>query len=150
MPNLTKVSDLTPALVTSLLDRAHHYREAHHAGVRMHNILNGRVIALIFEKPSLRTKVAFEVATHSLGGVPIFLSSSQILASAQNEPGRESIPDIAHNLERMADVIVARVYEHETITSMAQSVKIPVINALCDQHHPTQALADLMTILLFV
>lgn len=101
---------------------------------------------MIFEKPSLRTKVAFEVATHYLGGFPVFLTSEQIIASGGNQKGRESVPDIARNLERFGDLIVARVYSHETIRQIACSVKIPVINALCDLHHPTQALADLMTI----
>jgi ornithine carbamoyltransferase len=101
---------------------------------------------MVFEKPSLRTKVAFEVAAHYLGGIPIFLSSSQILASGGNERGRESVPDIARNLERFSDLIVARVYKHEVIREIAHSVRTPVINALCDRHHPTQAVADLMAI----
>jgi len=129
-----------------VLTKAFSFKRKHDEGVRRENVLDGKVVALVFEKPSLRTKVAFEVATHYLGGMPVFLSSSQILASGGNERGRESIPDIARNLERFCDLIVARVYSHDVIDEIAQSVRTPVINALCDKHHPTQALADLMTI----
>jgi ornithine carbamoyltransferase len=101
---------------------------------------------MVFEKPSLRTKVAFEVAATYLGGNTVFLSSHQILASGNNERGRESLPDIARNLERFADLIIARVYSHETIMQLAETIETPVVNALCDRHHPTQALADLMVI----
>ena len=101
---------------------------------------------MVFEKPSLRTKIAFEVATAKLGGIPVYLSSEQIFASGNNEKNRESIPDIAKNLERFADLILARVYDHNTIQEISKNTQIPLINALCNKHHPTQALADLMTI----
>jgi ornithine carbamoyltransferase len=144
--SLTRVTDLTPLDIQRVLSKAFSFKRKHDEGVRRENLLDGKVVALVFEKPSLRTKVAFEVATHYLGGQPVFLSSSQILASGGNERGRESIPDIARNLERFCDLIVARVYHHEVIDEISQSVKTPVINALCDKHHPTQALADLMAI----
>lgn len=144
--SLTRVTDLTPLDIQRVLSKACSFKRKHDEGVRRENLLDGKVVALVFEKPSLRTKVAFEVATHYLGGQPVFLSSSQILASGGNERGRESIPDIARNLERFCDLIVARVYHHEVIDEIAQSVRTPVINALCDKHHPTQALADLMAI----
>ena len=126
--------------------RASSFREKHHKGLRHEGLLCGKVVALVFEKPSLRTKMAFEVAATSLGATPIFLSSSQILASGNNERGRESIPDIGRNLERFSDLIIARVYNHDSIVELHRSISIPVINALCDRHHPTQALADLMTL----
>jgi ornithine carbamoyltransferase len=144
--SLTKVADLSALDVQRILTKACSFQRKHAEGIRRENVLDGKVVALVFEKPSLRTKVAFEVATHYLGGMPVFLSSSQILASGGNERGRESIPDIARNLERFVDLIVARVYEHTVIDEISTSVKIPVINALCDKHHPTQALADLMAI----
>ena len=90
--------------------------------------------------------MAFEVAAATLGATPVFLTSGQILASGNHLQGRESIPDIARNLERFADLILARVYSHEVIAEIASAIDTPVINALCDQHHPTQALADLMAI----
>ncbi len=144
--DLTQVSDLEPGDVEHLLDLAFSFKEKHHHQVRRETLLDGRVVAMIFEKPSLRTKVAFEVATTYLGGTAVYLSSEQILASGGHEQGRESIPDIGRNLERFADLILARVYRHDVIRQLASTVHKPVINALCDQHHPTQALADIMAI----
>ena len=122
------------------------FQQKHRRGERKESTLDGRVVAMIFEKPSLRTKVAFEVAAASLGATPVFLSSSQIMASGNDQRGRESIQDIGKNLERFADILVARVYHHEIIRELADTVSKPVINALCDRYHPTQALADLMAI----
>ena len=146
MQHLRSISDLTLTTIDDIIARAFRYQHLYKQGIRQEYLLGGKGVAMIFEKPSLRTKVAFEVATFYLGGYPVFLSSQQILASGGNEQGRESVPDIARNLERFTDLIVARVYKHEVIQQIADSVKIPVINALCDQHHPTQALADLMTL----
>jgi ornithine carbamoyltransferase len=146
MKSLTKVSDMTKEDVELIMTRARAFDEAYSKGVRRDDILHGKVVAMVFEKPSLRTKVAFEVAATYLGGTPVFLSSSQILASGNNVKGRESIPDIGRNLERFCDLLVARVYSHNTIIELRDSITIPVINALCDKHHPTQALADLYTI----
>jgi ornithine carbamoyltransferase len=140
MQHLRNISDLTLPIIDDLLTRAFRYQHLHKQGIRQEYVLGGKVVAMIFEKPSLRTKVAFEVATFYLGGCPVFLTSEQILASGGNEKGRESVPDIARNLERFGDLIVARVYKNEVIEQIASSVKIPVINALCDKHHPTQAL----------
>lgn len=142
--DLTKIADLSKHELVTLIDSAVDYKRKHDLWQRNEETLRGRVVALVFEKPSLRTKVAFEVAITALGGTPIFLSSSQILASGSNERGRESVPDIARNLERFADFLVARVYSHDSIIELARSVRVPVINALCDRHHPTQALADIM------
>lgn len=144
--HLTKVTDLFPREIEHLIKEAFDYKHKADKGVRKENLHEGNVVALIFEKASLRTKSAFEIATVYFGGTPVYLSSQQILASGQNEKGRESIPDIAKNLERYADLIFARVYSHETIQSIARAVKKPVLNGLCDEHHPTQAMADLMAI----
>ncbi len=144
--NLAKIPDLSSDLTKLIIDRARFFKAEHRSGRRQHPSLNGKVVSMVFEKPSLRTKVAFEVAATSLGATPVFLSSSQIFASGNNERGRESVPDIARNLERFTDIIIARVYRHEVIQEMIESIQIPVINALCDKHHPTQALADLLTI----
>lgn len=144
--NLLSVSDLSRERLDALLTSAFELKRRWDDGERKFPALNGKVVAMIFEKPSLRTKVAFEVATASMGGVPVFLSSSMILASGGNESGRESVPDMACNLERFSDLIIARVYQHSTIQQIASAVEDPVINALCDKHHPTQALADAMAI----
>ncbi len=148
MKHLRSVSDLSPEVLDELMSLAHDFKVRRERGERIHTgiIPRGAVVAMIFEKPSLRTKVAFEVATSALEGTPVFLSSNQILASGGNQSGRESIPDIGRNLERFSDIILARVYSHSVIEQIANSVNVPVVNLLCDRHHPTQSLADLMAI----
>jgi ornithine carbamoyltransferase len=108
---------------------------------RYASTLRGKHIALIFEKPSLRTRVTFEVGIQSMGGFVVFLDHSQARLGE-----RESIPDVARNLERWVQGIVARVYEQRVLEEMAASANIPVINALSDKFHPCQALADFFTL----
>src|SRR5271165_7526950 len=108
---------------------------------RYANTLRGKHIALIFEKPSLRTRVTFEVGTQSMGGFVVFLDHTQARLGE-----RESIADVAHNLERWVQGIVARVYEQRVLEEMAHNADIPVINALSDKFHPCQALADYFTL----
>lgn len=146
-PSLLKTTDFSKELTMQILNSALEFKKKHDSGLRFENLLQGKSVAMIFEKASLRTKVAFEIATASLGGIPVYLTSQQILASGNNQKGRESIPDIARNLERFCDLIMARVYKHESLVILDQNLKIPLINLLCDQHHPTQALADALAIL---
>jgi ornithine carbamoyltransferase len=108
---------------------------------RYANTLRGKFIALIFEKPSLRTRVTFEVGIQSMGGGVIFLDHTQARLGE-----REHISDVARNLERWVHGIVARVYEQRVLEELAASTEIPVINALSDKFHPCQALADFLTI----
>jgi ornithine carbamoyltransferase len=108
---------------------------------RFGTALNGRTLALIFEKPSLRTRVTFEVGIVQLGGRAVHLSGSEIGMGT-----RESVPDVARNLSRWVDGIAARVYAHETVESLARHASIPVINGLSDFEHPCQALADYFTL----
>lgn len=145
MKSITKIADLSVSELNSLVEMAERFRVERGSGAVRDLPLAGRFVALVFEKPSLRTRVTFEVATVALGGHPVFLSSEQIFASGSNQAGRESIPDIARNLERFCDVIVARVYHHNAISVLNSVMKVPVINALCDQHHPCQAIADVLT-----
>ena len=145
MKGITKISDLSVKELNSIIEMADRFRVGRSQGISEDLPLAGRFVALVFEKPSLRTKVSFEVATVALGGHPIFLSSEQIFASGGNQAGRESVPDIGRNIERFCDVIIARVFRHETIALLSAAVKVPVINALCDQHHPCQAIADVVT-----
>jgi ornithine carbamoyltransferase len=105
--------------------------------------LQGKFIALIFEKPSLRTRVTFEVGIQSMGGKVIFLDHTQASASLGK---RESIADVARNLDRWVQGIVARVYQQRVLEEMAANADIPVINALSDKFHPCQALADIFTL----
>ncbi len=108
-------------------------------------LLNGKNIAMTFEKPSLRTRAAFEIAAADLGAHPVFFGPQEIFLS-QDGGDRETISDIIHNIERFADAIVARVFAHDSIIEMTNISKVPVINALCDLHHPTQAICDLLAI----
>ena len=103
--------------------------------------LDGKVLALIFEKPSLRTRVTFERAIYDLGGKPIYLSNNDIRLGQ-----RESVKDVSRNLEKWVDGIVARVFAHSTLIEMAENVRIPVVNALSDLEHPCQIVGDYLTI----
>src|SRR5271169_5781287 len=108
---------------------------------RYASVLRNKHIALIFEKPSRRTRVTFEVGIQSMGGCVVFLDHTQARLGE-----RESIPDVARNLERWVQGIVARVYEQRVLDEMAENIAIPVINALSDKFHPCQALADFFTL----
>ncbi len=103
--------------------------------------LSGKTVALLFEKPSLRTRVSFEVAMRQLGGQIIYLSPDEVGLGK-----RESVSDVARVLSRYVDAIVARTFSHQTLEMLAGSSSVPVINALSDWEHPCQALADLFTI----
>ena len=103
--------------------------------------LSGKVLALLFEKPSLRTRVSFEVAMRQLGGQAIYLSPAEVGLGE-----RESLPDVARVLSRYVDVIAARTFCHETLEVLSDYASVPVVNALSDLEHPCQALADLFTI----
>ena len=108
---------------------------------RYRGALAGRFLALIFEKPSLRTRVTFEVGIASLGGSSVFLDHTETKLGQ-----RESIPDVARNLERWVQGIVARTFTQESIDALAENTSIPVINALSDRYHPCQALSDFFTL----
>lgn len=103
--------------------------------------LEGKIVALLFEKPSLRTRVSFEVGIRQLGGDCIYLSKDDV-----NLGVREPVEDVARVLDRWVDGIVARVFDHESLVTMAAHMNVPVINALSDLEHPCQAMADLQTI----
>ncbi|MFD3005391.1 ornithine carbamoyltransferase [Thermus tengchongensis] len=103
--------------------------------------LKGKVLALLFEKPSLRTRTTLEVAMLHLGGHAVYLDQKQVGIGE-----REPVRDIAKNLERFVEGIAARVYRHGTVEELARYARIPVINALSDRAHPLQALADLLTL----
>ena len=105
------------------------------------SILEGKVLALLFEKPSLRTRVSFEVAMRQSGGEVIYLSPDEVKMGQ-----RESVADVARVLSRYVDAIVARTFSHRTLEILAEYSDVPIINALSDREHPCQALADLLTI----
>jgi ornithine carbamoyltransferase len=99
--------------------------------------LTGKSVVAIFEKPSLRTRVSFDIGIHNLGGHMVYVDSQGAPLKKREDP-----VDVGANLTQWADAIVARVYEHETLEALAQGASIPVVNALCDRYHPCQALAD--------
>ena len=105
------------------------------------NTLSGKTLALLFEKPSLRTRVSFELAMKQLGGEAIYLSPAEVGLGK-----RESIADVARVLSRYADALAVRTFSQGTLQELAQWASVPVINALSDTEHPCQALADLLTV----
>jgi len=104
--------------------------------------LKGKALAMIFEKPSLRTRVSFDVGIHQLGGFSLYLAPSDISLGK-----RESAPDVARNLERMVQCIMVRTFSHKIALDLAEYAGIPVINGLTDFSHPCQAMADYLTVL---
>ncbi len=138
--DLCSISDLTRDEILHLFSRAKSLKEELKTSLQLPN-LRGKIIALVFEKPSLRTRVTFEVATYSLGGNATYLSPSDIGLGK-----RESVKDVANNLALWVSAIVARTFTHNTILELAQNTKVPVINALSDLEHPCQVLADFFTI----
>lgn len=136
--DLCSIADLSSSEVRALLRLGHEVkrspREYRHA-------LDAKQMVLMFEKASLRTRLAFETGINTMGGNAIFVDQT---SSPLGE--REAIADVARNVERWVDVIVLRTYAHDTITEMAANSRVPVINALSDFEHPCQALADFMTL----
>jgi ornithine carbamoyltransferase len=103
--------------------------------------MSGRTAAMVFHKPSLRTRMSFTVGMHDLGGDAIDLGAVEV-----SEHGRESVPDVAHVLSGMVDLIVVRTFSHSLVQQLAEHATVPVINALTDHSHPCQILADLYTL----
>lgn len=136
--DLCSIADFSTVEIAALMKLAHTVKAD---PVKYRRALDAKQMVMFFEKASLRTRLTFETAINTLGGNAIFVDQTQ---SPLGE--RESLADMARNLERWASVIVLRTYAHETITEMAQYASCPIINALSDLEHPCQALADFMTI----
>lgn len=134
--HLISVADLSPGDVQRVVDMALQTKND-----RSVSILGGKILALLFEKPSLRTRVSFEVAMQQLGGHALYLSPAEVGLGE-----REPVADVARVLGRYVDAIAARTFKHETVEELARWADVPVINALSDGEHPCQALADLLTI----
>lgn len=134
--HLLSIVDLASEEIHGLLNRALELK----GGVRS-EILRGRSVALLFEKPSLRTKVSFDLAAYQLGGHAVYLSPEEVGLGV-----REPVSDVAKVLSEYVDVLVARTFTHVSLVELAESASIPVINALSDLEHPCQALADMLTI----
>jgi len=141
--DLLSIADLTAAEVLRIFDRATALKSEDRAprdGGPAAALLPGRTLAMLFQKPSLRTRVTFEAGMNQLGGHAIYLTEDVVMGA------RESVRDVARNLERFVDAIVARTGPHEVVVELAAQASIPVINGLTLQEHPCQALADLFTI----
>ena len=130
------MTDLSPSEVLGLIDLASRLK----AGTTRHDV-DGKALALVFEKPSLRTRVSFEIAMSQLGGTSVVLGPDEVGLGT-----REPVADIAMVLSRYVDIIAARVFNHSDVAALAASATVPVINALSDLEHPCQTLADFLTL----
>jgi ornithine carbamoyltransferase len=139
--DLLHIADLDTEEIEAILSLAGRLKKKLRAG-RPHPLLAGRTLAMIFEKPSLRTRVTFEVGMVQLGGAAIHLAPGDIKLGE-----RESAGDIARNLERWVDLVMARVFRHSSVVDLAAGARVPVINGLSDLHHPCQVLSDCFTLL---
>jgi ornithine carbamoyltransferase len=133
-----EVDDLDPATLAALLDRAEAWKRAPQ---RVPALLAGRGVAMLFEKPSARTRTSTEMAAATLGAHPVYLRSEEVGLET-----REPTADVARTLAGYCDILCARVFAHTTLEVMAAAVDIPIVNLLSDRAHPCQALADLLTL----
>ncbi len=133
------ISDLSTTEIKKVLNLA---LKIKHNPKKYSNKLKGLTLAMIFEKPSLRTRVSFETGMTQLGAHAIYLGPNDIQMGVRETPS-----DIARNLERMVDIIMARVFEHQKLIELSKDTKVPVINGLSDLEHPCQAMADILTVL---
>jgi len=140
MTHFLGLSDLTPAALKGLLELAVELKEEWQEGGNR-PLLAGKTLGMVFQKPSLRTRVSFDMAMLHLGGQALYLSPFEIQLGK-----RESTPDIARVLSRYVDAIMARVFAHSDIVALAEHSRVPVVNGLSDYNHPCQGLADLLTI----
>ncbi len=138
--DLLRVTDLTRAECDALFTLASELKAALRAGTPR-PVLQGKTLAMIFEKPSLRTRISFETGMTQLGGHAIYLAPADIRLGE-----RETVADIARTLARVVDMIVARTFLHTVLVELAERADVPVVNGLTDFHHPCQILADLFTL----
>jgi len=139
--SLLSIADLSREQLEGVLKVTAALHSAHKSRVPAFRWQYPRALAMIFEKPSLRTRVSFEFGMQQLGGITVNLGPADIGLGV-----RESVADVAHNLERMADAIMARVFKHEILVELRDHSRIPIINGLSDREHPCQTLADLYTL----
>jgi ornithine carbamoyltransferase len=139
--DLISLADLTREQLEEILTLAQRLKADRKSGWP-HPLLAGKTLAMIFEKPSLRTRVTFEVGIAQLGGHAVYLAPQDIGLGT-----RETVADVAQNLSRWVDLIMARTFSHSTIIELAQAAAVPVINALSDLLHPCQILADCLTLI---
>jgi ornithine carbamoyltransferase len=136
--DLCSMADLSPQELAAILELAHAVKASPED---FRHALDAKQMVMFFEKASLRTRLTFQAAMNTVGGNAIFVDQTHAPLGE-----RESIPDVARNLERWMSIIVLRTFAHDTITEMAAHANVPVINALSDLEHPCQAIADFMTL----
>ncbi len=141
MKDFLSINDCSAEQLKELLRQSRKLKSLYSVGGR-DLCLEGKTLAMLFEKPSLRTRISFEVAMTDLGGNAIYVKPEDIGGLGKREP----IKDIARVLSRYVDGIMARTFEHSTVTELAKFATVPVINALTDWLHPCQAMADVLTI----
>jgi ornithine carbamoyltransferase len=141
MRHLLDIPDLSADEINHLLAEAARLKASRRVRRADDLPLRGRVVGLVFEKPSLRTRVSFEAAVAQLGGVSLFLPGNEVGLG-----WRESVEDFARTIGQYVDALVLRVFKHETVRGLAGLAGCPVVNGLSDQAHPCQALADLLTV----
>jgi ornithine carbamoyltransferase len=139
MKHFLSIAETSQAEIWELLELARELKAAHRAGGNA-PILAGKSLAMVFQKPSLRTRVSFEMGMIHLGGSALYLSPNEIKLGE-----RESVPDVARVLSGYVDGIMARVFAHSDVVSLADHASVPVINGLSDYNHPCQAMADILT-----
>lgn len=139
--SLISLADLDRRQLKGILEVTEAMDLAHQQGYPLFRFRYPRSLAMVFEKPSLRTRVTFDLGMRQLGGLTVVLGPHEIGMGT-----RESVPDVARNLERWVDCIMARVFEHDKLTGLRDWSHVPVINALSDFEHPCQILADLYSI----
>ena len=140
--DLLSIADLSSEELRALIDLSFDFKRRYYLGERSIPLLSGKILGMIFEKHSTRTRVSLQVAMLQLGGIALYFSAQE-LQLGRGEP----IKDTARVLDRYLDGIAARVYSHRSLIELAEYAKVPVINALSDLEHPLQALADVMTII---
>jgi ornithine carbamoyltransferase len=140
MKDFIAIADYSSEEIQDLLDLSVRLKKERQAGGNA-PILRGKVLAMIFQKPSLRTRVSFDMAMRQLGGDALYLSPNEVGLGK-----RESIADIARVLSGYVDILMARVFDHTHVVELARSSSIPVVNGLSDYNHPCQALGDALTI----
>ncbi|UCC22455.1 MAG: ornithine carbamoyltransferase [Planctomycetota bacterium] len=141
MKDFLSINECSSKELHELLNLSSQLKRLYRAG-NQDTCLSGKVLAMLFEKPSLRTLISFQVAMADLAGTAIYVKPEDIGGIGKREP----VKDIARVLSRYVDGIMARTFEHETITELAEFATVPVINALTDRSHPCQAMADVLTI----
>lgn len=140
--HLLTLDSLSVADMADLFAQARHFKRTRATTANLKHPLAGMTIALLFEKPSLRTRVSFEVAIRELGGDPLYLSPQEVGLGT-----RESVADVARVLSSYVHGVVLRTFSHSTLTEFAANASVPVINGLTDAHHPCQGLTDIFTLL---